>query len=93
MKYQQAREFISARKTVTQTQQQIPGAPTMKEDVPLVELIYVVFTRMPGESYRTEVTQVFMLLCSCDGFGTLNCLQFHRSFVAKSKSGIRAENI
>ena len=36
------------------------------EDVPLVEFIYLVFTRMPGESYRRRLKS--LLLCSCDVF-------------------------
>ena len=37
------------------------------EDVPLVELMYLVFTRMPGESYRRRLTFLFLLLCSLSG--------------------------
>ena len=33
--------------------------------VPLVEFMYPVFTRMPGESYRRRLGS---LLCLCDGF-------------------------
>ena len=32
------------------------------EDVPLVEFMYLVFTRMPGESYRRRETQVFVVV-------------------------------
>ena len=49
-------------KYVTQVQQQRPESPlvtplglrvnTRFEDGPLVEFMYIVFTRMPGESYR-----------------------------------------
>ena len=31
------------------------------EDVPLVEYMYLVFTRMPGERYRSRLSQVFVL--------------------------------
>ena len=33
------------------------------EDVPLVEFMYLIFTRMPGESYRRRLRS---LLCLCD---------------------------
>ena len=36
------------------------------EDVPLVELTYFVFTRMPGDSYRRRLGS--LLLCLCDVF-------------------------
>ena len=39
------------------------------EDVPLVEFMYLVFTRMPGESYRRRVGTLF--LCLCDVFRAL----------------------
>ena len=39
------------------------------EDVPLVEFMYLVFTRMPGESYRRRLRS--LLLCLCDVFRTL----------------------
>ena len=35
-------------------------------DVPLVEFLYLVFTRKPGESYCRQLTS--FLLCSCDVF-------------------------
>ena len=35
-----------------------------KEDVPLVEFMYLVFTRMTGESYGRRLR--FLLLCLCD---------------------------
>ena len=31
-----------------------------QENVSLAEFMYLVLTRMPGESYRTEATQVFV---------------------------------
>ena len=34
------------------------------EDVPLVEFMYLVFTRMPGESYSRRLRS--LLLCMCD---------------------------
>ena len=37
------------------------------EDVPLVEFTYLIFTRMPGESYRKRL----WLLCLCDVFRAL----------------------
>ena len=39
------------------------------EDVPLVEFMYLVFTRMPGESYRRRLGS--LLLCVCDVFRAL----------------------
>ena len=39
------------------------------EDVPLVEFMYLVLTRMPGESYRRRLRS--LLLCLCDVFQTL----------------------
>ena len=33
------------------------------EDVPLVEFMYFVFTRMPGESYRRRLGSLFLCLC------------------------------
>ena len=36
------------------------------EDVPAVEFMYLVFTRMPGESYPRRLRSV--LLCLCDVF-------------------------
>ena len=36
------------------------------EDVPLVEFMYLVFTRMPGESYLRRLRS--LLLCLCDVF-------------------------
>ena len=38
------------------------------EDVPLVEFMYLVFTRMPGVSYRRRLRS---LLCFCDVFRAL----------------------
>ena len=39
------------------------------EDVLLVEYMYLVFTRMPGESYRRRLGS--LLLCFCDVFRAL----------------------
>ena len=33
------------------------------EDVPLVEFMYLVFTRMPGESYRRRLRSSLLYLC------------------------------
>ena len=33
------------------------------EDVPLVEFMYLVFTRMPGESYRRRLRFLLLYLC------------------------------
>ena len=33
------------------------------EDVTLVELMYLVFTRMPGESYRRRLRSLLLYLC------------------------------
>ena len=32
------------------------------EDVPLVEIMYLVFTRMPGESYRRRLDHFFVVV-------------------------------
>ena len=34
-----------------------------KKDVPLVEFMYLVFTRMPGESYRRQLRSLLLYLC------------------------------
>ena len=34
-----------------------------KEKVPLVEFMYLVFTRMPGESYRRRLRSLLLYLC------------------------------
>ena len=47
-------------KVVTQAQQQRPESPT--ENVPLAEFLYLVFTRMPGESYLRVPLVEFMYL-------------------------------
>ena len=39
------------------------------EDVPLVEFMFLVFIRMPGESYRERLMSLLLFLC--DGFGVL----------------------
>ena len=39
------------------------------EDVPLVEFMYLVFTRMPGESYRRRLRSLLYL---CSVFRTLS---------------------
>ena len=36
---------------------------TSIEDVPLVEFMYLVFTRMPGENYRRQLRSLLMYLC------------------------------
>ena len=33
------------------------------EDVPVVEFMYFVFTRMPGESYRRRLKSLLLRLC------------------------------
>ena len=33
------------------------------DDVPLVEFMYLVFTRMPGESYRRRLRSSLLYLC------------------------------
>ena len=38
----------------------------LKEDAPLVEFVYLVFTRMRRESYRKRLGP--LLLCSCEVF-------------------------
>ena len=39
------------------------------EDVPLVQFMYLIFTRMPGESYRRRLRS--LLLCWCYVFRAL----------------------
>ena len=34
-----------------------------REDVPLVEVMYLVFTRMPGESYGRRLGSLLLYLC------------------------------
>ena len=41
-----------------------------KQDVPLVECMYLVFTRMPGERYRRRLRSL-RLSCLCDVFQAL----------------------
>ena len=45
------------------------AVPLVFEDVPLVEVMYLVFARMPCESYRSRLGS--LLLCLCDVFGAL----------------------
>ena len=45
------------------------GVAPFFEDVPLVEFMYLVFTRMPGESYRRRLRS--LLLCLCYVYGAL----------------------
>ena len=33
-------------------------------DVPLVEFMYLVFTRMPGENYRRRLMSLLLYLCN-----------------------------
>ena len=43
------------------------------EDAPLVQFMYLVFIRVPGESYRRRLRS--LLLCLCDDFpGLINSL-------------------
>ena len=35
----------------------------MYEDIRLVEFMYLVFTRMPGESYRRRLSSLLLHLC------------------------------
>ena len=39
------------------------------QDIPLVEFMYLIFTRMPSESYRRQLKS--LLLCLCDVFRVL----------------------
>ena len=39
-----------------------PGA-SFFEAVPLVEFMYFIFTRMPGESYRRRLRSLLLYLC------------------------------
>ena len=36
---------------------------TSNEDVPLVEFMHLVFTRMPGASYRRRLKSLLLYLC------------------------------
>ena len=65
MQNQHTRELISARETSHKHNNNDKCA----EDVPLVEFIYLVFTRMPGESYRKQLLS--LLFCLCDIFQAL----------------------
>ena len=47
----------------------MPLGGTIFEDVPLEEFMCLVFTRMPGESYRRRLRS--SLLCACDDFRVL----------------------
>ena len=38
-------------------------AKQKQEEVPLVEFMYLVFTRMPGESYRRRLRPLLLYLC------------------------------
>ena len=40
------------------------SAPELCEGVPLVEFMYLVFTRMPGESYRGRLRSLLLVLVS-----------------------------
>ena len=42
------------------------GKPKLFEDVPLVDFMYLVFTRTPGESYHRQLRS--LLPCLCDTF-------------------------
>ena len=37
--------------------------PHKSEDAPLVEFMYLVFTRMPGESYHRQLRSLLLYLC------------------------------
>ena len=90
---------------VTQEQQQRPQSPTVTltwhackykvhkpEDVPLVEFMYLVFTCMPGESYRRRLRSLLLYLCyvfwalinslvdSARALGALFCSRFATFF-------------
>ena len=54
---------------LTQTLQGTYTPPEYDDDVPLVEFMYLVFTRLPGESYRRRLE--FLLLSTCYVFRTL----------------------
>ena len=47
----------------------VGGGGILSGDVPLEEFMYLVFTRMPGESYRRRLRS--LLLCLCDVFRAL----------------------
>ena len=48
----------------------------MKQDVPLVEFMYLVFTHMPGESYSRQLGSLSLCLCDVSGvlINSLVCL-------------------
>ena len=54
MQNQHTRELTRAQKDVTQT--------SFFEDVPLVEFMYLVFTRMPDESYCMRLGSLLFVL-------------------------------
>ena len=64
-KIKHTRELISARKTSHKHNNKDPS----REDLPMVEFMYLVFTCMQGESYRMRLRS--LLLCSCDVFRAL----------------------
>ena len=43
---------------------QVSSTCSINKDVPLVEFTYLVFSRLPGESYRRKLRS--LLLCLCD---------------------------
>ena len=63
-----------------------PLGGTIFEDIPLVEFMCLVFTRVPGESYRRRLGS--LLLCPCDDFraliNSLVCYYLWRSDRLKS---------
>ena len=40
----------------------MPQGGILSEDVPLVKFVYLVFTRMPGESYRRRLGSLLLYL-------------------------------
>ena len=64
MQNQHTWELISAQKT----SHNVPLR--FIDDVPVVEFIYLVFTRMPGDSYRRRLGS--LLLWLCDVFSSAN---------------------
>ena len=48
---------------IIQTNLKQNEAQSARVDVPLVEFMYLVFTRMPGESYRRRLRSLLLYLC------------------------------
>ena len=59
---------------------------THRADVPLVEFMYLVFTRMPGESYRKRLRSFLLYLCYVfrELFNSLMCWLYRKDLTCQS---------